>query len=93
MKTLAFITIGNSEYDDRLWKLLEESGIDPHEFESLDYFSLIPFFVLAGASVRTEAHAHEDHMHFGGVTIELAPEMEEPFFAVLPDLLAQATAE
>jgi hypothetical protein len=93
MKTLAFITIGHSEYDDRLRKLLDESGIDPQEFESLDYFSLIPFFVLAGASVRTDAHAHEDHMHFQGVTIELAPELEEPFYAVLPGLLEQATAE
>ena len=29
MIQLAFITQGNSQYADRLWKLLEGTGIDP----------------------------------------------------------------
>ena len=52
MKRLAFIAQGSSDYDDRLRSLLEETGIEPHEFIGLDYFGLVPFFVLAGATVR-----------------------------------------
>lgn len=93
MKTLAVITFGQSRYDDRLRTLLDESGIDPEEFEDLEYFGLLPFFVLAGASVRTDAHAHGDHMHFQGVTVELPEELEEPFFTLLPEMLEQAYGE
>ena len=63
MKQLAFITQGDSDYADRLWKLLDESGIDPHEFHGLDYFGLTPFFVLAGAAVRPQGHTHGDELH------------------------------
>ncbi|HSD76659.1 MAG TPA: hypothetical protein VLA98_04620 [Solirubrobacteraceae bacterium] len=93
MKTLAVITFGQSRYDDRLRTLLDESGIDPEEFEDLEYFGLLPFFVLAGASVRTDAHAHGDHMHFQGVTVELPEELEESFFTLLPEMLEQAYGE
>lgn len=91
MKQLAFITIGDSEYDDRLWNLLQETGIDAQEFESLDYFSLVPLFLLAGASVRTVAHAHDDHAHFEGWYLEIAEDMEEIFYLQLPNLLAQTS--
>jgi hypothetical protein len=89
MKQLAYITIGNSDFDPRLWKLLEDSGVDRDDFESLDYFSMLPFFVLAGASVDTQVESHGDHFHFQGVRVVIPEDMEEPFFAALPQLLAQ----
>jgi hypothetical protein len=90
MTTIAEINIGQSRFDERLKRLLDESGIDPDEFEDLEYFGLLPFFVLAGASVRTDAHAHGDHLHFHGVTLELPEELEGPFFEVLPRMLDAA---
>jgi hypothetical protein len=91
MRQLAFITAGHSDYDERLRAILEESGIDPQEYESLDYFSLIPIFLLAGASVRTVAEAHGDHMHLEGWYLEIDEALEPIFFAQLPGLLAQTT--
>ena len=93
MTQLAHIAIGESTYDPRLWALLEETGLDRDDFEGLDYFSLLPFFVLAGASVRSNVHVHDDHSHFESVTVELPEELEESFFGVLPDLLAQLEEE
>jgi hypothetical protein len=91
MKRLAFIAQGGSDYDDRLWSLLEETGIDPHEFIGLDYFGLVPFFVMAGASVRPQAHTHGDDIHVEGVIVELADDLpEEGFYAQLRDLLYDA---
>ena len=92
MRQLAFITVGRSEYDDRLRKLLDDSGIDPQEYQSLDYFSLVPLFLIAGASVRTVAQAHGDHMHLEGWYVEIDDDLEPIFFEELPGLLAQ-TAE
>ncbi len=92
MKQLAFITVGRSEFDDRLKTILEESEIDPQEFESLDYFSVIPLFLLAGASVRTVAEAHGDHMHFEGWYVEVDEAIEPIFLAQLPNLLEQSAA-
>jgi hypothetical protein len=89
MKQLAFITFGDSKYDDRLWGVLEESGVPADEFESLDYFSLVPFFVLAGASVDTQVESHGDHFHFQGVSITIPDDMEEPFYDGLEGLLEQ----
>jgi hypothetical protein len=93
MTRLATIAPGQSEYGDRLRSLLEATGIDPEEFESLDYFGLLPFFVLAGASVQTHAHAHGDHVHWQGVVLEVPEDLEEAFYATLPDMLEQAYAE
>lgn len=93
MKQLAHIRIDDSNYDPRLWSLLEETGLEHDDFEGLDYFSLLPFFVLAGASVRSHVHAHEDHSHFEAVTVEIPEELEDAFFHVLPELLAQLTEE
>ncbi len=90
MKQLATITPGRSDYDPRLRALLEESRIDPYEFEDLDWFGLLPFFVLAGASVRTDAHAHGDHTHFQAVVVELPEDLEEGFYGSLPLMLEQA---
>lgn len=93
MKQLAHIRIDHSDYDPRLWSLLEESGLEHDDFEGLDYFSLLPFFVLAGASVRSHVRVHDDHSHFEAVTVEVPEELEEAFFHVLPELLAQLTEE
>src|SRR3954452_21976740 len=90
MTTIAEITIGQSRFDERLKRILDESGIDPDEFEDLEYFGLLPFFVLAGASVQTDAHAHGDHLHFHGVRLLLDEELEGPFFDVLPRMLESA---
>lgn len=93
MKQLAYITQGNSSYDDRLWQILSASGIDPHEFEGLDYFGLTPFFVIAGATVRADAHTHGTDVHTSGVFVEIPEELEEAFLATLPELLEDAYAE
>ena len=90
MKQLAFITQGHSDYEDRLRQILDASGIDPHEFEGLDYFGLTPFFVIAGATVRPDVHAHGDHSHTTGVYLEIPEELEEAFYGTLPPLLESA---
>jgi hypothetical protein len=93
MKRLAYITQGNSDYEERLWELLSASGIDPHEFEGLDYFGLTPFFVIAGATVRADAHTHGTDVHTQGVIVEIPEELEEGFYATLPQLLEDAYGE
>ena len=93
MKQLAYITQGNSRYDDRLWEILSSSGIDPHEFEGLDYFGLTPFFVIAGATVRADAHTHGSDVHTSGVFVEVPEELEEAFLTTLPELLEEAYAD
>jgi hypothetical protein len=93
MKQLAYITQGHSEYDDRLRELLDASGIDSEEFLGLDYFSLVPFFVLAGATVSPDAHAHGPDVHVTGIRVTVPEELEEGFLATLPQILADAYAE
>ena len=89
MKQLAFITVGQSDYDDRLLKILQDSGIPADEYQQLDYFSVVPLFLLAGASVRTAAHSHGDHMHLEGWYVEIEDDLEPIFFEQLPNLLSQ----
>lgn len=93
MKRLAYITQGHSEYEDRFWELLTASGIDPHEFEGLDYFGLVPFFVIAGATVRADAHTHGTDVHTSGVFVEIPEELEEAFYETLPQLLEDAYSD
>lgn len=93
MTQIARISVGESQFDPRLKLLLDTTGIDPEEFEDLEYFSLIPFFIIAGASVETHVRAHGDHFHFEGVTLNVPDELEEMFFAVLPQMLGQVTGE
>ena len=90
MKQLAHITQGHSDFDERLRALLDASGIDPEEFLGLEYFSLTPFFVLAGATVGAEAHAHGTEVHVSGVRVTIPEELEEAFLATLPELLEDA---
>ena len=93
MIQLAFITQGSSEYDERLRSLLDATGIDPHEFYGLDYFSLVPFFVLCGATVRPRAESHGDHLPVEGVIVEVPEEFAEAFYASLPAILEDAYAQ
>jgi hypothetical protein len=90
MKQIGYITQGHSDYDERLRAVLDASGIDPEEFLGLEYFSLTPFFVLAGATVGAEAHAHGTEVHVSGVRVTIAEELEEAFLATLPELLEDA---
>ena len=93
MTQLASITIGDSKYDDRLWKLLQDSGLEPQEFEDLDYFSYVPFFVIAGATVSPQIRVHGDHTHFEGAVVDVPEDQVEMFLAVLPQLLAMIEQE
>jgi hypothetical protein len=93
MKQIAYITQGHSDYDERLRAVLDASGIDPEEFLGLEYFSLTPFFVLAGATVGAEAHAHGTEVHVSGVRVTIPEELEEAFLATLPELLEDAYSE
>jgi hypothetical protein len=93
MKQLAYITQGHSEYDDRLRELLDATGIDPEEFVGLDYFSLTPFFVLAGATVAPDSHAHGDSVHVTAVRVTIPDEIEDAFLATLSEILADAYEE
>jgi hypothetical protein len=90
MKQVGFITQGQSEYDERLRALLDASGIDPEEFLGLEYFSLTPFFILAGATVTPDAHTHGTDVHVSAVRITVPEELEEAFLATLPELLEDA---
>ena len=90
MKQIGFITQGHSEYDERLRAVLDASGIDPEEFLGLEYFSLTPFFVLAGATVSPDAHTHGPEVHVSAVRITIPEELEEAFLATLPEMLADA---
>jgi hypothetical protein len=90
MKRLATIAQDDSDYAPRLRSLLDATGIDPHEFIGLDYFGLVPFFVIAGASVRPDAHAHGNDVNVVAIHVEVEDDLEEAFYATLPELLEDA---
>jgi len=77
-------------YQEALALAAKGDGIDPEEFVGLDYFSLTPFFVLAGATVTPDAHTHGDDVHVTGVTVTVPEELVAPFLATLPEFLADA---
>jgi hypothetical protein len=93
MKQVAYITQGHSDYEPELRELLDATGIDPHEFLGLDYYSLVPFFVLAGATVAPDAHSHGSEVHLTGVRVLVPEDLEEAFLATLPEILADAYGE
>jgi hypothetical protein len=93
MTELAHIAQGQSNYDERLRELLDGSGIDPHEFIGLDYFSLVPFFVLAGATVAPDAHTHGESVHVTAVRVTIPDGLEDAFLATLSEILADAYEE
>lgn len=93
MAQLAQIAPGDSTFDPRLLALLEQSGVEKDDFEDLDWFSLLPFFALAGASIETEAHAHGDHAHFAAVRVMVPDALVDHFLVALPQMLAQLTQQ
>lgn len=93
MARVADLSIGSSDFDPPFLKILEESGVEREEFEGLDYFTWLPFFVIAGATVAPKIRVHGDHTHFEGATIDVPDADVELFYDALPDLLAQVYEE
>jgi hypothetical protein len=87
MTTIAAISVGESNYDERFRRILDASGLEPQEFEGLDYFSYVPFFVIAGATVTPRIRVHGDHSHFEGAEIDVPEDQVDIFYEVLPQLL------
>lgn len=89
MTQMASITLEGASFEDRFLKILEETGLEPEEFEGLPYFSYSPFFVIAGATISPKIREHGDHSHFEGVEIEVPEDQVDIFLDVLPELLEQ----
>jgi hypothetical protein len=89
MTQIADLSVGQSNYDARFRKILDDSGVEAEEFEGLDYFTWLPFFVIAVATITPKIHVHGDHTHFNGATIDVPEDQVELFYDALPDLLAQ----
>jgi hypothetical protein len=87
MTLIMKITDDGSQYSDRLVDLLGEFGVDPAVDDEIDDLSLLPAYVLAGASIRTEAHSHGTHMHVLAINVEIAEELEEAFYDALGQVL------
>ncbi|HWH14804.1 MAG TPA: hypothetical protein VNT51_08650 [Miltoncostaeaceae bacterium] len=87
MAQLMHITSDGADLTDRLEDLLQEFGIDVNDDE-IDELALVPAFVLGGASVETEAHAHGDHMHVVGIRVTIADELQDAFYATLGQILS-----
>lgn len=92
MAQIMRITSDGAELTERLSDLLDEFGIDLAEDE-VDELALVPAFVLGGASVNTEAHAHGEHMHVVGITVEIADELQDAFYATLGQILSAEDEE
>lgn len=88
MARVADISVGTSEFDPTFLSILEESKIQRDEFEGLDYFTWLPLFVIAGATVTPKIEFHGDHTHFDGATLDVPDEHVGLFYDALPELLA-----
>ena len=89
MTRIADLSIGESKFDAPFLKIMEESELEREEFEGLDYFTWLPFFVIAGATVAPKIRVHGDHTHFEGATIDVPDDQLELFYDALPHLLEQ----
>lgn len=89
MATIANLSIGSSEFDPRFRAILEATELEPEEFEGLEYFSYLPFFVILGATITPKIRVHGDHTHFEGATITVPDDELQFFLDALPNLLAQ----
>lgn len=89
MTRIADISIGETKYDAPFKEILDASGVEKDEFEGLEYFTWLPFFVIAGASVTPKIRVHGDHTHFEGATIEVPDAEIDLFYQALPHLLQQ----
>lgn len=87
MTLIMKITDEGTEYADQLHDLLAEFGVNPAIEDEIDEISLLPAYVLAGASIRTEAHAHGSHMHVVAISVEIADELEAAFYETLGHVL------
>jgi len=87
MTLILKITDEGTQYADQLHDLLAEFGVNPAIEDEIDEISLLPAYVLAGASIRTEAHSHGSHMHVVAITVEIADELEEAFYETLGHVL------
>ncbi len=74
-------------YAERLKELFAGFGVDVTQDDALDPVGILPAFVLSGASIATEAHTHGDHMHVTSITVQVTDDMEEAFYATLPQVL------
>ncbi|MBJ7471610.1 MAG: hypothetical protein JHD16_09930 [Solirubrobacteraceae bacterium] len=92
MTRIADLSIGESNFDARFLKIMEDSKLEREEFEGLDYFTWVPFFVIAGATVAPKIRVHGDHTHFEGATVDVPEDQLIFFFEALPHLLAQVHA-
>jgi len=87
MTLIMRVTDEGTRYAERLQELLGEFGLNPEIEDEIDEISLLPAYVLAGASIRTDAHAHGDHMHVVAITVEIADELETAFYDTLAQVL------
>lgn len=87
MTSIMQVTDEGTKYAERLHELLAEFGVNPEIEDEIDEISLLPAYVLAGASIRTEAHAHGDHMHVVAISVEIADELEQAFYETLAQVL------
>jgi hypothetical protein len=87
MTLIMKITDEGTQYADQLHDLLAEFGVNPEIEDEIDEISLLPAYVLAGASIRTEAHAHSSHMHVVAISVEIADELEDAFYETLSHVL------
>jgi len=87
MTLIMKISDEGTEYADQLHDLLAEFGVNPAIEDEIDEISLLPAYVLAGASIRTEAHAHGSHMHVVAISVEIADELEAAFYETLGHVL------
>lgn len=88
MARVADISVGVSDFDPRLLRILEASRLQRDEFEGLDYFTWLPLLVVAGATVTPKIEFHGDHTHFDGAVLDVPDEHLDLFYATLPELLA-----
>lgn len=87
MQTVMKIGAESVEYTERLKELFAGFGVDVAEEDALDPVGILPAFVLSGASIQTEAHTHGDHMHVVTIAVQVPDELEEAFYATLPQVL------
>ena len=93
MTLIMQVTDEGTQYAERLHDLLAEFGVNPEVEDEIDEISLLPAYVLAGASIRTEAHSHGDHMHVVSITVEIADELEQAFYETLAQVLEASAAD
>ena len=87
-KELAFILCGHSQYDDKLWGLLNNYYNYMYDINDAnigyDYFNCLDLFLIAGAKVYKVNETNETSEYF---TICIDEDKEEEFYKELDKLL------